>query len=376
LQPAVNERDPRYVRATVLGAADITGYLLDRKLLSSRAVVDGRLRIQDVSRLNRVFVVTAERERCLVLKLAGAAGGAGIAREAAVLQRLRALDPGGPLASYLPVLVAYDRADGVIVLESAPGARDMRAHHAEGRFSRGLARAAGRALGLLHAVPPAALDRVPQAVGGSHVHRPDLVGRFTLSDAAVELTRRLQGSDELCAALDALGTDGSADAVIHGDVRWDNWLAIRAGGTSRWSRLQLIDWERCGAGDAGQDVGAYFGEYLHAWLQSIPIADPREPGLLLAHARLPLRRMRPALRAFWEGYGAQRGMPPAALAATLHRSMRFAAARLITAALEEAQARAELQGHALHSLALSRNMLRRPREAADLLGLDASWAAA
>ena len=60
----------------------------------------------------------------------------------------------------------------------------------------------------------------------------------------------------------------------------------------------------------------------------------------------------------------------------LRRSMRFAAARLIEAALEEAQTRAELQGPALHSLPLSQNILRRPREAADLFGLGASWAAA
>jgi aminoglycoside phosphotransferase (APT) family kinase protein len=359
----------------VLGAADITGYLLDRKLLNPRAVVDGALRIEDVSRLNHVFVVTAERERCLVLKLQGAAGDAGIAREAAMLERLWALKPGGPLASCLPVVVAYDRADGVLVLASAPGARDLRAHHARGRFSRALAREAGRALAQLHAVPPGALDGLPRAIASADVHRPDLEARFTLSDAAVELTRIVQGSDELCAALDALGTDPPADSVIHGDVRWDNCLALRGAGRSRWTRLQLIDWERCGAGDPSVDIGAFIGEYLHAWLGSIPIADPRDPGLLLAHARLPLRRMRPALRAFWDGYAGQRGIPAAALRATLRRSTRFAAVRLVTAALEDAQTRAELGGSALHALPLSQNVLRRPREAAELLGLGAAWAA-
>ena len=61
----------------MLGAADVPGYLLDRKLLSPSAVVAGGLRVVDASRLNRVFVVTAEDERCFVLK-----GRAGRARPA------------------------------------------------------------------------------------------------------------------------------------------------------------------------------------------------------------------------------------------------------------------------------------------------------
>ena len=68
-------------RIAVLGASDVAGYLLDRKLLSPRAVVDGRFRVVDSSRLHPVFVVTAQDDRCFVLKL----GGAAIAREAAVV---------------------------------------------------------------------------------------------------------------------------------------------------------------------------------------------------------------------------------------------------------------------------------------------------
>jgi aminoglycoside phosphotransferase (APT) family kinase protein len=359
----------------VLGAPDITGYLLDRKLLSPRAVVDGALRVQDVSRLNHVFVVSAEHEPCYVLKVPGASGRAGIAREAAVLERLRSLDPGGPLASCLPVLVAYDSDDGVLVLESVSGARDLAEHHARGRFSRALAREAGRALALLHAVPPAALGlpHVPHPARTAELHRPDLDTMFTLSGAAVDLTRIVQGFDELGADLDELLASWSDESLIHGDVRWDNCLAVRSRDPIRWNRLQLIDWELCGAGDPGFDIGAFFGEYLRAWLRSIPIADPHDAGRLLPHARLPLRRMRPALRAFWEAYSFHRHVPAAELRGTLRRATRFSAVRLLTAALEEAQTLTELRADVLHVLALSRNILRRPDEAsADLLGLGAS----
>jgi aminoglycoside phosphotransferase (APT) family kinase protein len=350
-------------------AADVAGYLLDRRLIEPRAVVEGGLRIVDSSRLNRVFVVTAAGERCLVLK-----AGPRVAREAAVLERLRVT---GGLARSLPALVAHDPAEGVLVLESARVARDLNGHHARGRFSCALAREAGRALGLLHAVPPTALDGLthgPYTTWGTQVHRPDLHTLRTLSAAAVELTRIIQGTQELCAELDELLECRLEAAVIHGDVRWDNCLAVR-GATRRWTRLQLIDWELCGAGDPAYDIGAFLGEYLRAWLQSIPIADPRDASRLLAHACLPLERMRPALRAFWAAYALHRRAPPAELRATLLRSTRYAAVRLLMAALEEAQGLSELRSSVLQLLPLSQNILHRPGEAAELLGLGAPRAA-
>jgi hypothetical protein len=356
----------------VLGVADVAGYLLDQRLLDPRAVVHGGLCVVDSTRLNRVFIVTAENERCLVLK-----AGPGVAREAAVLERLRLADERGRLAPSLPVLVAHDRAERVLVFESAPEARDLAAHHARGRFSCALAREVGRALALLHAVPPVALDglaRTPHSTWGTHVHRPDLDTLRTLSAAAVELTRIVQGSEELCAELDDLLGSWAEGSVIHGDIRWDNCLALRAG-SSRWTRLQLIDWELCEAGDPAYDIGAFLGEYLRAWLQSIPIADPRDAGRLLAHARLPLERMRPALRAFWAAYAIHRRATPAELRATLSRSTRYAAVRLLMAALEEAQGLSELRSSVLQLLPLSQNILRRPGETAELLGLGAPRAA-
>jgi aminoglycoside phosphotransferase (APT) family kinase protein len=350
-----------------LSASGVVSYLLDRKLIRPRAIVDGGLRVEDVSRSNPVFIVTAEGERCYAVKLAGTAG---VAREAAVLERLRAHGP--DLAAYLPTVVVHDEAAGVLVLETAPDARDLRAHSAGGRFSRALAREAGAALARLHAVPPDALEGlhpVRHRERTALLHRPDLDSLHTLSAAAVELTRIVQGLDELCAGLDDLLAGWSDVSVIHGDVRWDNCLALRRGQSRRWSQLQLIDWELCGAGDPGLDVGTFLGEYLRAWAQSVPIADARNPGRLIAHARLPLRRMPPALRAFWDAYVLQSGVAAAESGRILLRAARFAAVRLLSAGLEEAQALSEPRGAVLQLLPLSRNVLERPREAADLLGL-------
>ena len=352
----------------MLDVAGVAKYLLQRQLLSPRAVVDGNLRVLDSSRLNRVFLVTAEGERGYVVKV----GGDGVEHEAAVLARLRSLG----LAAWLPELVAYE--GGVLVLEAAVGARDLTRHHRRGRFSIALAREVGRALGSLHRLPPTALADLPTAVDPGPrrgAHRPDLDELNTSSPAVLELIALVQRSGELCARLDELDATAGDAGLIHGDIRWDNCLAVPRSG--RWTRLTLIDWEFAGRGDPAEDVGAFLGDYLGAWLRSIPDLNPYQRLDTLEHARYPLERMTPALRGFWQTYAEHRRRSAAELGHTLRRATQFAAVRLLTAALEEAQTLPAVSARALNAVNLSHAVLRRPDEAAaQLLGLDAPWAAA
>ena len=359
----------------MLELADVPRFLLERRLLEPRDVVQGGLRVVDSSRLNSVFVVTAEGRRPLVVK-----AGPRVAREAAVLEQLHRAGRHGALAAFLPTVVAADGAREALVLESPAVARDLTRHHARGRFSRALAREAGRALAALHATPPAVLDALRPSWDGGPVLRvqlPDLAAVQSMSAAAIELTRIIQGLDDLCAALDEVMASPHEGAVVHGDVRWDNLLAIRDAPSRRWTRLCLIDWEVCEIGDPAVDVGAFLGEYLKAWAHSVPIVDPLDPGRLIGDAALPLDRMRPALRAFWDAYSRSSGDSAGERARMLRRSVGLAALRLLVAAHEEAQTRDQLRSRPLHLVALSHNLLcRRADAAARLLGLDAAGARA
>jgi aminoglycoside phosphotransferase (APT) family kinase protein len=325
-----------------------------------------------------VFVVTADGEPGLLVKQPSDADDAGVRHEAVVLERLRATNP--LLAARLPLPISFDRSAGVLVLEAAPDAQDLRERHARGRFSRQLAAQAGRALALLHATPLAVLgeQRAPWDPGWAlRLHRPSLkTAQHMLTGAASELVKMIQRSQELCTALDDLHSSCHDDAVIHGDVRWENVLTARAprGTSPRRSRVLLVDWESAGRGDPSLDLGTFFGEYLHAWLRSIPIVDPKEPGRLLAHAACPLAHMRPALGAFWLSYTRHSAAAAPELGRLLRRAASYAAVRVLTSAYEESLSRHELGGSAHFALQLSLNILRRPDEAiAHLLGLSASW---
>jgi len=131
--------------------------------------------------------------------------------------------------------------------------------------------------------------------------------------------------------------------------------------------LLLVDWELAGRGALGFDVGTVFAEYLHRWVGSIPIVEPADPARLVAHARHPLDRMQPAIRAFWTAYGIAIPQRP-----TLRRVVELAAVRLLQTAIESAQALDVPSAHVITIVQLADNMLRHPEDAAlNLLGLRA-----
>jgi Phosphotransferase enzyme family len=355
----------------VLSQPDIAPYLVDAGLIGKAAVANRAVRVRDVSRRNSVFIATAEGSPAFVLKQARSPADSAIAREATVLRALASLREPVGLGEVVPRLVAYDEGHQVLVLEATPEARDLRRHFAPGRLSTTLAGAAGRALALLHSVPLAATGPRPGSLDLTWLlswHRPRLEDLSELSAVSIELLRMTQASKVMCESLDELRESWRPASQVHGDSRWENWIAVPASRSRRWNRLLLVDWELAGDGDPCLDVGAFFGEYLLAWLESIPVIDGREPGRLAHHARVPLGRIQPSLRSFWHAYVEMSRANGTSHA--LVRSVRFAAVRLIQAALERARDSSELRAGMVLSLQLAANLLERPREGAErVLGL-------
>jgi hypothetical protein len=169
----------------------------------------------------------------------------------------------------------------------------------------------------------------------------------------------------VCGRLAALRDAVGAGALVHGDVRWENCLALPAPGRRRRTRLLLVDWELAGRADSAFDVGSALAEYLQAWVVSVPMIEAVDPGQLVAGARHPLSSMRPAMHAFWSAYRTASPQPP-----PLRRVVELAAARLLQTAVEMSQRLASATAHAVTVVQLAENMLRRPDVAAGpLLGL-------
>jgi Phosphotransferase enzyme family len=330
-------------------------YLLSLGVVKPREVMEEGFSVVDASRRNRVYLATTRAGPTFVVKQASEPGAPSLATEAAILRALAA-EPG--IAGHVPAVVVHEPG-GRLVLSTPGRARDWSEHR--GRFPPARGRILGRVLARLHGLPvdaprpgpawPLLLPEPPHAL---------VIG---LSFAAQDLVARVQGSDFLCGRLGELGAVSCEDALVHGDLRWENCLSVPAPGSLRRTRLLLADWEGAGRGDPAVDAGSVLAEYLRAWVGSIPIVEPADPGRLVARAGLPLAAMRPAMAAFWGAYRAERPLP-------LRRTVEMTAVRLLQTAIEVAQGLAAATAHVVTLLQLADNLLRDPDVGAEhLLGL-------
>jgi Ser/Thr protein kinase RdoA (MazF antagonist) len=349
----------------MLEQSDIAHYLLSLGLVKPREVVEERLTIVDASRRNCVFLASVLGGPTYAVKQARPRTAQTLEHEAAVL-RVLADEP--DLSAHVPTVVHHESRAARLILRTPGEARDWSEHHRAGRFPRLPARVLGRVLGALHRLrvdafkaPPSGLD----PMWGLSLPEPPHELLLDLSAGARDLVARLQASHALCDRIEELRREGSDGVFVHGDLRWDNCLVVPPPGSRRRTQLLLVDWELAGPGRAGFDVGTVLGEYLRSWVESIPIVDPGNPGRLEAQAAHPLRRMEPAIHAFWSAYGLESSNRP-----TLEFVTAMAALHILQAAVEHTQELAAASAHAVTLLQLADNMLCHPDEAAlNLLGL-------
>ena len=341
----------------MLGHSQIAHYLLSIGLLKPRAVVEDGLTVVDASRRNCVFIATTRSGPTYVVKQAGPRSALTLKHEAEVL---RMLADAPELVGQVPSVVHEDRVMALLVLSSPAGGRDWAELHNAGRFPLLPARALGRGLAAVHRN---ALDGVGdqpadvERMWALQFPEPSLDLIRDLSAGAQDLIARLQSNLAMLDRLSGLRDHDHKHVFVHGDLRWDNCVAVAPPGSRRRTQTLLVDWELAGRGESALDVGTVFAEYLSAWVGSIPIADVAAPGRFLSHAKYPLRRMRPAIDAFWSAYCTSSSTPP-----TLRRVLELAAVRLLQTAVERAQVVAAPTAHLVTLLQLAENVLLRTRE--------------
>jgi aminoglycoside phosphotransferase (APT) family kinase protein len=301
---------------------EVAAYLLKRRLVSRRAIVSGRLRIDDASSRNRNYRVSGGPGESYLLKQGIVADSAhSLANEVALYRRLTAGD--GALAASVPRLHGHDSRRGILILEWIAGGEDLLAlHRRRARCFPVLAAALGRALATVHGVTPDGEPLRDDAPWVLALHRPPLEALRYFSAGSIELVTLLQADPRLGAAFDALREDWRAEALVHRDVKWANCIAHApgAGPGARLTRVKLVDWEMAGWGDPAFDVGSAFSDFAMFEL------DGAAAGVV-----------RPAAAAFWRAYVRARRLDERAADRLLELSSRYAGARLVQTAYEHTQ---------------------------------------
>lgn len=291
----------------VLTSGSVPHYLLDSGLVSRASLVDGDLRVEHISRRNRVYRVLRSPHLSYVVKQCNDLdpnSHAANDREAWLFSLIRTDPRAAVLSRYVPECYAYDESLQILVFELIPGEPlDVATF-----LTLDCARSLGRGLADLHR----ATSLLGRELNGIADHDPWVLSLHRRS--VYQLDRRIEAKEELLRIVksepafgrnfDSLREQWCSVALIHGDMKRDNCLLPSQGSP------RFIDWEMTGWGDPLWDAAGILHSYLMLWI-------------LRQH---PADSVAPCLRAFWDAYGAG--------PATLPRAVGFAAARLVQCASE------------------------------------------
>ncbi|WP_062383332.1 phosphotransferase [Demequina iriomotensis] len=236
----------------------LTRRLLALALVTPEDVHRHGLRARDLSRSHAVALVEAGDARRYVVKELQRADerSQGTPEQERALYGAVAAHP--ELRAWTAGVVHLGDVDDVLVLDYLAGAESVVARAARTGWSDGeLATHLGAALGGWHAAARPRLGAF-EAVEPPWVLRvlePDRPGFVRTNDAVAEALATLDGGP-LARWLRVLREGWRDDAVIHGDLQFDNCLVEPSG------RITFVDWECAGRGDAAWDLAALAAELI------------------------------------------------------------------------------------------------------------------
>ena len=253
-------------------------YLVERRLVSTKGVLDPRFEVRDYSRRNRNFKVVLPDRSGLLVKQAGNLTDArfreSLNAEAALLETVWTDDALQDLRWFAPRFEDYDASRLVLSTELIHPATSITKYH----FNRGAiefpedaAVGCARVLAAFHragadAAQKGLLDFLPRSPPFVWDFFERAQGRSDRDPTGV-LSGLVQDRAPFWKRIPDLKAQWARHAgLVHRDVRWDNFLLTHGSGPRGSLNLRLIDWEMASVGDPAWDVASYLGEYPRFWL--------------------------------------------------------------------------------------------------------------
>jgi hypothetical protein len=310
----------------LLTLEEVGPYLMERSLMAPRAVVDGRVRIMDFSRRNRVFKVILGDAGGLLVKQGGSAGAeraSQVRLEGAIYQSVAEEESLRTLRWFTPQWHHSDASRRVLVSELVHPATSLNKFHLNGgkpSFPPALGQTVGRILGTLHkGGAPEGRDILLRILPEDLPYNFKLQTNFGVGPDGAFLSRsvramlsKAKGDPRFLRLLEEAVATWTPEAPLHGDVRFENFLVTIGPAESGLENMniRLIDWELAIRGRPEWDVACYLGDHLRFWGMHVAkrrngvVVKPAhvwegDPDILQGFQLTAIRR---STRAFWREY--------------------------------------------------------------------------
>lgn len=342
---------------------NVLQYLRKRNLINEEEVVKGNFRVVPVNTRNNIMKIEVVPGQSLFVKqlVGDAASPVLLKRETAAYGLFRKYSDTFPVASAVPALLDYNENDLVMVTELLDDAQNLHEHYMYSReFNPQLAREQAALLAAYHQLPlsEAETSSFPRLLPWVLQLNNFKANQFFLNnEASAHVISIIKEDALLQSSLARLASRWSATHLIHGDIKWINFLLTKnaAGNAQR-----LIDWELADMGDPLWDVAGLLQSHVVSWLFGFDDHNPANTQFPQQMEAFNITHMQPSAQAFTEEYMRLANITQNKRTEFLHQVMQYTAARILQTSIEGVTFLSKIGANNMRGVQLAHNIFKDP----------------
>ncbi|BDS14772.1 aminoglycoside phosphotransferase family protein [Aureispira anguillae] len=347
----------------------IQDFLLDQQLLDKNTIVFEDFEATSINRRNQNIQITTLNDSNFLIKQVAdknAENATTLKREAQFYQYFDQKFP--LLEKYLPEVKYVDTNDIILVMTFYKEAMPLWKYYNEKtihHFPLNVPKTIGKLLAHLHLTfSKKEVINAPQLSFLNrdlpfilNLHKPHPSRLSYISGGGYAFIKHLQSHTDLMLAFNKIPSLWQENAVIHGDIKLDNFIVLDPQNKTANS-IKLVDWEMAQIGDTAWDVAGVFNDFIFWWVISMP--DNLSPEEMIQKARFPFHLLTPAINSYWESYCNTIGLTTNARQQLLERVVLFSGFRVLQTSFEIASKFDAIPSIAQLLLNMGKSIIRKP----------------
>lgn len=350
---------------------NIYRFLHKRQLIDSDAVVKGNFMVIPANTRNTILKIMVQKHNSLFVKQMGTdpVSTGQFQREINAYALFKNNDEYAALANLVPDLIDNDDENNIIITRLLPDAKNLSEYYMLTKnFDINLAKEQAHILSACHIMP----DTKTHTLGFPKIlpwvlrlNQFKACDFFVGNEASTSIIQLIKDNNILQNALIDLAASWQYTHLIHGDIKWINFLAT----TNNDNKLtqKLIDWELADMGDPLWDVAGLLQSYISIWLLGFDNNNPYSNELPDSMKPFDMKKLQPSAQAFLKEYMALQQYPEEYHGYFYDRVMRLTAARIIQTSVEATTYHSKIEANYMRCIQLAFNIMKDPMAALDEL---------
>jgi len=349
-----------------LSPETIYQYLHKRQIIDEDAVVKGNFMVHPVNTRNNIMKIVLNVDNSLFVKQTKSdiVSDGLFQREIQANYFIKNNKEFASIATCVPLLLDHDDENNVIITELLYDAKNLYEHYMLTKnFDLNLAREQASILYKCHTIPEKETDisMFPKLLPWVlQLDKHEAHQFFTNNPASLEIIKLIKDNQLLLSELVKLANSWQYTHLIHGDIKWINFLATA---NENGFAQKLIDWELADIGDPLWDVAGIMQSYITTWLLGFDNNKPHSQELPEYMKFYDIKNMQPSAQAFLYQYANLHNYSETESSAFFIRVIQFTAARIIQTSVEGITYNTKIEANNMRCIQLAFNVLKDPRHA-------------